>query len=146
MRFSKVRRVASPRYGTDGSAGIDFFVPEDFTPIELGSFEGVVIPSGVRVEIPEGYAMVAFNKSGIATTLQLQVGANVIDSDYQGEIHLHVINCSRRAVYIQPRMKLIQFVVLPILHPVLCEIDNAGMHLMPTVRGEGGFGSTGGGA
>ena len=85
-----------------------------------------------------------FNKSGIATKYQLQVGACVVDEDYQGEIHLHVINVGKEIVILEPGMKLIQRLVVPIVYEGV-EVLESEDELFPqsTERGTGGFGSTG---
>lgn len=160
MKFTKVREVKEPSYGTDGSAGIDFFVPEDFEEITLNPGEDVLVPSGIKANVPDGMVLIAFNKSGVATKKRLAVGAEVVDSDYQGEIHLHVYNTrvekdlhipgglvpnqvSQSSVTIKPGDKLVQFVLLPYVHADL-ELCETLEEVFPekTDRGEGGFGST----
>ena len=92
MKITKIRDVKTPIRGTEGSAGIDFFVPEDF-PKDLCTIqpnERFFIPSGIKANVPDGFALIAFNKSGVALKKGLLVGASVVDSDYQGEIHLHL--------------------------------------------------------
>lgn len=145
MKFLKTREVKSPNRGSELSAGIDFFVPNDFRQVTLQPGMDVLIPSGIKVKLPEGYALVANNKSGVATKKQLVCGAAVVDEDYQGEMHLHLINVGQYQQTISPGDKIIQF---------LLEKQN---YIMPqevstieelfggetTVRGEGGFGSTG---
>ena len=92
MKISKVRDVKLPVRGTDKSAGIDFFIPNDFVSQTILPGESVCIPSGIKANVPNGFALVVFNKSGVALKRSLAVGACVIDEDYQGEIHLHVYN------------------------------------------------------
>ena len=74
----------------------------------------------------------------------LMVGACVVDSDYQGEIHLHLINASNKTVTILPGDKLVQFLLVPVNH---CEVEVVENHEdlfdRETTRGSGGFGSTG---
>ena len=162
MRVSLIRKVKAPSRGTKKSAGIDFFVPEDlgsnyFRPlrifkegslqdaygIKLKPLESILIPSGVRAEIPEGFMLMGSDKSGIATKKGLLVGAKIIDEDYQGEIHMHVINVSNFEVVIEPGDKLVQFILVPINYQdveVVCDCD---IHKSLSERGEGGFGSTG---
>lgn len=145
LRFSKVRKVKTPQRGTVGSAGIDFFVPEgvinDITTI--GAHMSVSVPSGIRVDVPEGFALVAFNKSGVALKKNLIVGACVVDSDYQGEVHLHVMNVGGQPVCIQPGEKLVQFLLLPVDHCDLQEHRDDELFDEATTRGDGAFGSTG---
>lgn len=144
MKFIKTREVKTPAYGTIGSAGIDFFVPWDFPEQRLKSGDDVLIPSGIKARVPDGYALIAHNKSGIATKKRLQVGACVVDSDYQGEIHIHVYNTKNEgSVEIAPGMKLVQFLLIPIAHADLIEGSTL-EEVFPTEseRGDGGFGST----
>ena len=67
MKFCKVRNVKSPVRGTGKAAGIDFFVPNNFSAI-IGPHSDLLIPSGIKVEIPEGYMLMAADKSGVVTT------------------------------------------------------------------------------
>ena len=101
------------------------------------------IPSGIKANVPEGFALVAFNKSGVALKKQLLVGAAVVDSDYQGEIHLHLVNTSNRVVEISPGEKLTQFLLLPVDHGPVNLVDENDLYSEKSERGGGGFGSTG---
>lgn len=144
LRFSKVRDVKSPSVSPD-SAGIDFYVPNN-TSMQwytgILPHTGIVIPSGIKADIPKGYALVAFNRSSIATQ-GLIVGACVIDSGYQGEIHLHVINTSESVLYIQFGQKLVQFLLLPVPEVELQQVPVEELYSALSIRNEGGFGSTG---
>ena len=145
MKIAKVRDVKTPTRGTEGSAGIDFYVPNDFPEslrlIEPG--ERYLIPSGIKANVPEGYALIAMNKSGVATKKSLTVGACVVDSDYQGEIHMHLINVGNYATKVVPGEKLVQFLLVPINHCKVEEVEEKNLFEFETVRGAGGFGSTG---
>lgn len=77
LKFSKVREVKSPSVGSSGSAGIDFFIPEDFDSKTMNIGDSILIPAGIKLNIPENSALIAFNKSGIATKKGLSVGACV---------------------------------------------------------------------
>ena len=66
MKISKVRNVKTPSRGTEKSAGIDFFVPDDFDKKLVFPEGSILIPSGIRADVPEGYALIVFNKSGVA--------------------------------------------------------------------------------
>ena len=78
MRIAKVRKVKTPTRGTSKSAGLDFYVPDGFDRVILTVGEKVFIPSGIKAELPEGYALIAFNKSGVALKKSLFVGACVV--------------------------------------------------------------------
>lgn len=153
--FTKTRPVKSPTRGTAESAGIDFFVPDDFveTIVEPGS--SILIPSGIKCAYPPGYALILFNKSGIATKYKLTSLACVCDSDYQGEVHISLINIGQEMVTITPGMKIAQFILVPVSLAEPREIEDESnlwhkwsMQSMTrqgseSSRGEGGFGSTG---
>lgn len=151
MKIIKTRDVKTPTRGTEGSAGIDFYVPEKVDEnapgngnyYDLRPGQHVNIPSGIKAKVPENYALVAFNKSGRAIQ-GLQVGACVVDSDYQGEIHLHVRNAGQNHVIIRPGDKLVQFLLLPVSHEGVEVVKTEEeLYSKKTVRGESGFGSTG---
>jgi dUTP pyrophosphatase len=145
MKFLKIRDVKSPNRGTPQSAGIDLYVPEDFTSSSLQPGQSILIPSGLKVNVPVNHVLVAFNKSGVATKKNLQVGACVIDEDYQGEIHIHLINVGCDPTSIDPGDKIIQLVLLPTVYESveITETEESLWKGKLTERGEGGFGSTG---
>lgn len=144
LKIFKTREVKDPEYGTLGSAGIDFFVPQDINEnffIPPGG--SILIPSGIKANVPDNMVLIAFNKSGVATKKRLAVGAQVVDSDYQGEIHIHVYNTGDKHIRINPGDKLVQFILLPYIHANL-EFCDTLEEVFPinSIRGEGGFGST----
>lgn len=145
INFQLTRKVMPPSIGTAGSAGIDFYVPETFKQVKLLHGDSELIASGVRAIIPSGFALIAFNKSGVSTKNKLAVGACVVDSDYTGEIHLHVYNYSSEATVITAGMKLVQFILIPYLKPVINIVDNIDtldLGNRNLTRGVKGFGST----
>ena len=173
LSFFRCRKVKSPEYGTLGSAGIDFFIPEDlkyedlktspssiaFMPkieyaddfkikkIYLYANRGILIPSGIKVSIPKGHAMVFMNKSGVALKKGLAMGACVIDEDYMGEIHLHLVNTGNETVEISAGEKIAQALVIPVMHCSLHEFSSEDELFsslrLTSERSDGGFGSTG---
>lgn len=160
IKFSKVRNVRTPEYSTPGSAGIDFFIPEDLGPnICVAPGEDVLIPSGIKVNLPKDIALIAKNKSGVATSFNalcragkkpkatslissLIVGACVVDCDYQGEIHLHFINIGKSKVILHPGMKAVQFLPCYVPQYELTEVSADTLYNSTTQRGDGAFGST----
>lgn len=142
MFISRIKTVTMPQRGTSKSAGIDFFVPDDFITTEIMPNTSIRIGSGIRAKIPENHTLIAFNKSSIALS-GLQVGACVVDADYQGEINLHLFNVSDKPITIKPRMKLTQFILIPISYARMICIKDKDMHVTETERGANGFGSTG---
>lgn len=144
MKISKIRNVKTPERGTPLSAGLDFFVPNDF-PGEhfLLPGDAINIPSGIKVKVPHGFALVFMNKSGVAVKKGLQVGACVVDEDYQGEVHLHVRNTSTDVQSIKPGEKLVQALLIPVDYCDVEVVNVDELYEEGTQRGEGGFGSTG---
>lgn len=152
--FTKTRPVKSPVRGTAESAGIDFFVPDDFQETSVRPGYPILIPSGIKCAYPPGYALILFNKSGIATKYKLTSLACVCDSDYQGEVHISLINVGKDPVTISPGMKIAQFILVPIALAQPTELDSedslwdtwsqmTGRQHASSERGDGGFGSTG---
>jgi dUTP pyrophosphatase len=147
LKFQKVREVKSPSRGTSQSAGLDFFVPEDFNKgfdYMLKPRHNINIPSGIRIQADNArsfqYTFNFENKSGVCTKQNLLVGANIIDMDYRGELHLHVFNIGETTQLIRPGHKLVQLVIYPIIIPKLEEVMLIDEN---TERGNEGFGSTG---
>jgi dUTP pyrophosphatase len=158
LRYTKVRAGAvDPVRANRGDAGIDFFVPKHTWEknsetgvgmIQLEPGARVLIPTGIKLEVPAGYALIFFNKSGITTKYGLIVGAAVVDHNYQGEVHLSIINTNNEnPVYLEEGDKLAQGVLLPVgLHHLVetpLEEMYADDRMIESNRGEGGFGSTG---
>ena len=143
MKFSKIRKVKSPNRANDIDAGIDLFVPEDQKSITLKPQESCVIPAGVKFNVPEGHALVAFNKSGIAVNRKLHVGACVIDCGYQGEVHINLTNVGLIDQYIHPGDKIVQVVLLKLGDSSLQQVKESELYTSESSRGDGKFGSTG---
>jgi len=143
MKVKRIRDVKLPTRGTSGSCGFDFYIPNDTlwetTIIQSGG--SLLVPSGIKVEVPQGYMLCSFNKSGIALKKNLVCGASVIDIDYQGEINLHLINVGNSSQIISRGEKIVQFILVKISMEQIEEVDE--IHLVETERGDGGFGSTG---
>ena len=139
--FSKIKEVKSPQYSSDGAAGIDFFHPSEFDTI-IAPGDAVLIPSGIKVNLPKDYSLIAFNKSGVAVKKELAVKACVIDSDYQGEIKVHLKNESREYQTICGNEKFIQFILMYTPQAYIIEVPIDQLYDVETNRGEGGFGST----
>ena len=142
IRISKVREVKTPTRGTPGSAGLDFYIPDGMSAAVLPGSD-TCIPSGIRVDVPKGYAFVAHNKSGVALNKKLTVGACVVDEDYQGEIHLHLFNNNHEVVKLEGGEKIVQFLLLSVKYPGVEVVPDKELFYSVTTRGAGGFGSTG---
>ena len=146
VKFAKVRCVKSPKKGTRDSAGYDFFIPNCDAPRVLKPLERVVIPSGIHVQIPEGYFLQALDRSSMAVNKGIRHIAGTIDQDYQGEIGIALQNMSEDDVTIYPGEKVIQYVLLPcVSSAMIMKTSLDSLYPTKTSRGNGGFGSTGNG-
>lgn len=146
LTFSKIRDVKSPQKANNLDAGIDFFIPDGLDALDYFIEPGkdVLIPSGIKVNVPAGWCLTFFNKSGRSTKNKLVVGAQVVDSGYQGEVHLHVFNLSDfDGVTLEPGQKLVQGLLMPVPLLNLIEVPPQFLFESMSTRGEGGFGSTG---
>lgn len=142
IQIKRVRNVKLPTRGTPGSAGLDFYVPEDSPILTITPGRSLLIKSGIKAKFDKDHALIAFNKSSRAVRDHLLVGAEVIDEDYQGELGLHVVNVDRTEnVVLKPGDKIVQFLLIPVKYPEVEEVDE--IHEIETLRGEGGYGSTG---
>ena len=139
LQLEKVRDVKTPT-GSKTDAGYDFYLPNDSKDIVLKQQEDVLLPTGIKANIPENFALIAFNKSGIARKQKLVVGACVVDPSYTGEIFVHLYNYSNDIRIIKKGQKIIQFVLLPYIKPDIEIVDKI---TKVTERGSGAFGSTG---
>jgi len=129
-----------PAYETPSAAGMD--VRAAITePVVLQSLDRVLIPTGLRVQLPPGYEMQIRPRSGLALRHGISIinTPGTIDADYRGEIKVIIINLSKEPFVINPGERICQMVISSCAHvdwdPV-CELDT-------TVRGDGGFGHTG---
>lgn len=157
MKFAKVRDVKSPVRGTAKSAGIDFFVPNDHQVIKLFPQCDALIPSGIKASIPENLMLMAAEKSGVVTSAEaaaragrevkpgaynsiVVLGAKIVDEDYQGEIHIHLVNVGREIVTIRPGTKIAQFILVPVRYDKLEEVSENELFTETTERGDSGIG------
>ena len=146
IKFAKTRSVKTPARANPGDAGIDFFVPDDFPSTTLEHGDKVLIPAGIKVEVPIGFALIFHNKSGVAVKKNLYVGADTIDHGYSGEVHINLINNGKEPQMIAPGDKIIQGILIPISLVETIEVQEdelyADVHVAGS-RGAGGFGSSG---
>ncbi len=129
-----------PTYQTAGASGFDVRAQLE-NPITLKPMQRTMIPTGLSFEIPMGYEIQARPRSGWAAKqgLTLLNTPGTIDADYRGEVKVIVVNLSEAAVTINDQDRCAQFVICPVLQ-VTFELAE---ELSDTVRGAGGFGSTG---
>ena len=134
------KEVITPKYKTDGSSGVDLsaFLNKEVV-IKPNSSE--LIPTGLQVAIPEELEIQIRPRSGLAAKESIGVlnSPGTIDSDYRGELKIILFNHGNKDFIINNGDRIAQMVLVPILKMELEEVD-----ILPdTIRGQGGFGSTG---
>lgn len=129
-----------PTYGTEFSAGADLYACMD-EPVTLAPGETVLIKTGLAMEIPVGYAGLIYARSGLATKKGLAPAnkVGVIDADYRGEIMVALHNHSTSTAVVESGERIAQMVITPFLTANFIAVNE----LEDTLRGAGGFGSTG---
>ena len=129
-----------PTYGTEFSAGADIYALLD-EPVTIAPGETVFIHTGIAIAIPEGLVGLNFARSGMAAKRGLAPAnkVGVIDSDYRGEVMVALHNHGKEAQTVEHGDRVAQMVFVPYYAADFVEVDE----LDSTVRGEGGFGSTG---
>ncbi|RWR29958.1 dUTP diphosphatase [Sinirhodobacter populi] len=138
--------IALPRYETAGSAGADIranLMPDDRAQgFTIYPMQRVIVPTGLRVEIPEGFEMQIRPRSGLALKhgISLPNTPGTIDSDYRGPLGVLLINFGREPYVIQHGDRIAQAVIAPVVQALYEITDDS---LTETSRGTGGFGSTG---
>ena len=141
VRFQKLDpRAVAPTYGSDAAAGADLYAVAD-APITIGAGQTVLVHTGLAVEIPAGFVGLVCARSGLATKQGLAPAnkVGVIDADYRGEVMVALHNHSGESRTIESGERVAQLVLVPYLTAVYEQADS----LTDTVRGDGGFGSTG---
>ena len=129
-----------PKYATELSAGMDLNANIE-NPIELHSLERTIVPTGLFIELPQGYEAQIRPRSGLAAKHGITVAnaPGTIDADYRGEIKVILVNLSKDAFVIKPGERIAQMVIAKYQQVQWQQVDK----LSETLRGEGGFGSTG---
>lgn len=130
----------SPEYATPQSAGMDLKANID-EPIVMGSLERAMVPTGLSIELPDGYEAQIRPRSGLAAKFGVTVtnAPGTIDADYRGEIKVLLVNLSKEPFTINPGERIAQMVIAK-YEKIEWEECSA---LSDSLRGEGGFGSTG---
>ena len=140
VRIKKLTDTARlPVYGSVYAAGADLYSDEGAFTVAPG--ETKLVHTGLSIEIPEGYAGFVHARSGLASKRGLAPAnkVGVIDADYRGEIMVALHNHSNDPQTVEAGERIAQLVIAPFLKAEFEEADA----LSDTVRGEGGFGSTG---
>ena len=134
------KNIKLPAYETSGSSGMDL-VAYIKNKITISPNKTAIIPTGIAVSIPRNYEIQIRPRSGLAAKKSVSVlnTPGTVDSDYRGEIKIILINLSTKSFIVKPGDRVAQMVLCPIEKVKFKEVKN----LPKTVRGKGGFGSTG---
>ena len=132
-------KAVIPTYGTEFSAGADLYNMD--TPVAIDPHKTVLIHTGIALEIPEGYCGLIFARSGLASKRGLAPAnkVGVIDADYRGEVMVALHNHSDAPTEVAAFERVAQLAIVPFLKADFEVVEE----LSDTVRGAGGFGSTG---
>ena len=139
------RNLPLPGYETPGAAGADIranLMPDDRAQgVTLAPMQRMVVPTGLRVEIPPGFEAQIRPRSGLAMKHGITVPntPGTIDSDYRGPLGVALINLSDQPYTVQHGDRIAQMVVAPVVQVMFAVVEA----LSDTTRGTGGFGSTG---
>ena len=133
-------KYPSPAYATPYSAGVDLKANIE-EPVTLGMLERTMVPTGLFIQLPEGYEAQIRPRSGLAAKHGLSVtnSPGTIDADYRGEICVLLVNLSKAPFTIEPGERIAQMVIARHEHVEWEEVEV----LDESTRGAGGFGSTG---
>tara|TARA_B100001029_G_C15051709_1_gene451232 strand:- start:371 stop:808 length:438 start_codon:yes stop_codon:yes gene_type:complete len=139
--FKKLNsKVKLPSYKTKGSSGMDLmaFLNE---PISITPQTSKLIPTGISIAIPENTEIQIRPRSGLAAKNNISIlnTPGTIDSDYRGELKVILYNHGDKEFIVNNGDRIAQMVLVPIIKATFEEVEN----LPETIRGEGGFGSTG---
>jgi len=140
VKFTANKGAVVPEYKTVGAAGADLCALLD-NPVVIESGKVAIIPTGLFLEIPQGYEIQVRPRSGLAAKNGVTVlnTPGTIDSDYRGELKIILINLGSEAFTINSGDRIAQMVIAPVVQASFTPTDK----LSETERGTGGFGSTG---
>lgn len=129
-----------PAYQTDDAAGMDLYAAVD-GPMTLAPGEYALVPTGLSMALPSGYEAQVRPRSGLSAKHGVTVlnSPGTIDADYRGEVKVILINHGKAPFEITRGERIAQMLIAPVTHAILEEVET----LPDTVRGAGGFGSTG---
>ena len=134
------KNIKLPTYKTSGSSGMDLMAYIK-NKITINPGKTAMIPTGIAVAIPKNYEIQIRPRSGLAAKKGISVlnTPGTVDSDYRGEIIIILINLSKKSFVVKSGDRVAQMILCPVAKGKLQEVKN----LPKTVRGKGGFGSTG---
>jgi dUTP pyrophosphatase len=125
-----------PKFALEGDVGMDLFSVVDAI---LKPGERISCPTGIAIKIPDGYAGLIWDKSGVSHKFGIKTMGGVFDSNYTGEYLIGLINLGKEDYRIEKGNKIAQLLIQKVEHPEVEEIEE----LEETNRGDGAFGSTG---
>ena len=133
-------KVILPEYKTSGSSGMDLMASID-NPIKISPNSLELIPTGLSIAIPEDLEIQIRPRSGLAAKSSITVlnTPGTIDSDYRGEIKIILFNHGNKDFIVNNNDRIAQMILTPVIKMEIEEVDQ----LPETIRGSGGFGSTG---
>ena len=133
-------KVKLPSYKTEGSSGMDLIAFVD-KPIEIKPNNSALIPTGLSIAIPQDCEVQIRPRSGLAAKSNISVlnTPGTIDSDYRGELKIILFNHGNKEFIVKNKDRIAQIILVPVLKVDFEEVDN----LPDSIRGSGGFGSTG---
>lgn len=142
LKIKKLKENAIiPKRATEGSAGMDLYACID-SSVVINPGDLVTIPTGIAIQLSsEDFMANIYARSGLGIKhgICLSNGVGVVDSDYRGEVCVGLCNVSNKPYTIEPNERIAQMVIAPVSLMNVEEVSS----LEGTVRGEGGFGSTG---
>lgn len=145
IRYSEIKKIQPPVRANPSDAGLDVFCAEDH-PIHIGSNSNKIIRTGLKFEIPHGYMLQVMNRSSVAAKQNLIVGAQVVDSGYNGELFIDLHNIGSDLKVIQPGQKIAQLVMVPVVPFIPMLVPETMLYSDPVTisgREDGALGSTG---
>ena len=133
-------KVELPKYKTEGSSGMDLMALIE-NPITIKPQNSALIPTGLSIAIPEDTEVQIRPRSGLAAKSSISVlnTPGTIDSDYRGEIKIILFNHGKEEFTVNNNDRIAQMILMPVLKAEFDEVEE----LPKTIRGSGGFGSTG---
>ena len=137
MRYYSERQQLTKKHDED--AGLDIMSAERVTILPLSS---VVISTGLFLEIPFGHVGLIWSRSGLSCNHDIEVGAGCIDSNFRGEVKVHLYNHSDVSYFVNAGDRIAQLLTMPVNLNCYEEVENLD-ELSDTDRGENAFGSTG---
>jgi dUTP pyrophosphatase len=142
VRLAHAAGLPLPAYQTEGAAGLDLIAALDAqSPLTLAPGARFLVPTGLVIELPQGYEAQVRPRSGLALKHGITVlnSPGTVDSDYRGEVRVILANLGQAPFDIRRGDRIAQLVVSPVTHAALVEVGE----VSNTLRGKGGFGSTG---